>query len=64
MKTRTLQLSGGYRFLFLSLLGLLVVYPVLSNVERAMPWIDGVIVAGLEHQGCAHARNPERAAPE
>ncbi len=51
MKTRTLQLSGGYRFLFLSLLGLLVVYPVLSNVERAMPWIDFIVylvmVAGI-----------------
>ena len=51
MAIRVMQFSGGYRYLFLSLLALLVVYPVLSNVERATPWIDVIVylvmVAGI-----------------
>ena len=51
MAVRAMQLPGGYRYLFLSLLALLVVYPVLSNVERATPWIDVIVylvmVAGI-----------------
>ena len=59
MKAQTLQLSGGYRFLFLSLLGLLVVYPVLSNVERATPWID-LIVYLVMVAGVISARSSRR----
>ena len=51
MTVRTTNFSGGYRFLFLSLLVLLVVYPGLSSVERATAWIDAIVylvmVAGI-----------------
>lgn len=43
--------SSGYRFLFLSLLALLVAYPVLSSPDRVTPWIDVIVylvlVAGV-----------------
>ena len=51
MHVRDIQFSGGYRYLFLALLALLVAYPVLSSFERATPWIDAlvylVMVAGV-----------------
>ena len=43
--------ASGYRFLFLSLLALLVAYPVLGSVEVVRPFIDGlvyvVLIAGV-----------------
>ena len=60
MTLGVVQLSGGYRYLFLSLLALIVVYPVLSSVERATPWIDVIVyivmVAGIVSARSSHVQ--------
>ncbi len=47
MDMRAIRILSGYRFLFFSLLALLVIYPLLSIVERAAPWIDAIVYVTL-----------------